>query len=221
VSAVRSPSISDLMESPNDKRECATAALAGRLRQVAEQMRATDPLGALFMDTAAARLARCAHAGKMRTGWRCGAAYCPRCARRIAISYRKRLERRMRARAHCGAAPHGFGLLTLTVAAADPIRGHRVLGQGRARFFREAPARAVIAGGESHIHAERASGAEGDSWNVHLHAIVELKRRFRDVDTGALQSTWAQVLAPFGAHGSLDLRQRHNLTAGSLRDEAP
>jgi hypothetical protein len=48
-----------------------------------------------------------------------------------------------------------------------------------------------------------------------------LKRRLRDVDTGALQSIWAQVLAPFGAHGSLDLRQRRNLTAGSLRDEAP
>jgi len=127
----------------------------------------------------------------------------------------------MRARAGSGAARHGFALLTLTVAAADPIRGHRVLRQGRARFFREALARAVIAGGEGHIHVEPARGAEGDSWNVHLHAIVELKRRFRDVDTGALQSTWAQVLAPFGAHGSLDLRQRRNLTAGSLRDEAP
>ena len=209
------------MESPNDKRGCATAALAGKLRQVAELLRATDPLGALFMDTAASRLSLCARAGKMRSGWRCGAAYCPRCARRKAVQRRKHLESRMRARARCGAARYGFALLTLTVAAADPIRGHRVLGQGRARFFREAPARAVIAGGEGHIHVKPASGAEGDSWNVHLHAIVALKRRFRDVDTGALQSTWAQVLAPFGAHGTLDLRQDRNLTAGSLRDEAP
>ena len=188
---------------------------------MAEQMRATDPLGALFMDTAASRLSRCARAGKMRTGWRCGAGYCPRCARRKAVQRRKHLVRRMRARAGSGAAPYGFGLLTLTVAAADPVHGHRVLGQGRARFFREAPARAVIAGGESHIHVERPSGAEGDSWNVHLHAIVELKRRFRDVDTGALQYTWAQVLALFGAHGSLNLRQCCNLTAAWLRDEAP
>ena len=208
------------MESPNDKRGCATAALAGKLRQVAELLRATDPLGALFMDTAASRLSLCARAGKMRTGWRCGAAYCPRCARRIAIWYRKRLERRMCARARSGAAPHGFALLTLTVAATHPIRGHRVLGQTRARFFRGTLARAVIAGGEGHVHVEPARGAAGDAWNVHLHAIVELKRRLRDVDTSALKSTWAQVLAPFGARGSLDLRQCRNLTAESLRDEA-
>ena len=209
------------MESPNDKRGCSTAALAGRLRQVAESLRATDPLGTLFMDKAARRLSQCAHAGKMRTGWRCGAAYCPRCARRKAVQRRKHLVRRMRARAGSGAAPHGFALLTLTMAAADPIRGHRVLGQGRARFFREALARAVIAGGEAHVHPEPASRAEVDGWNVHLHAIVELKRRLRDVDTGALQSTWTQVLALFGAQGSLNLRQCCNLTAGSLRDEAP
>ena len=109
----------------------------------------------------------------------------------------------------------------MTMAAADPIRGHRVLGQGRARFFREAIARAVIAGGEAHVHVKSASGAEVDGWNVHLHAIVELKRRLADVDTSALQSMWAKVLAPFGAQGSLDLRQCRNLTAGSLRDEAP
>jgi hypothetical protein len=127
----------------------------------------------------------------------------------------------MRARAGSGAAPHGFALLTLTVAAADPIRGHRVLGQARARFFREALARDVIAGGEGHIHVEPARVGEVDAWNVHLHAIVELKRRLRDVDTGALQSAWTQVLALFGAHGSLNLRQCRNLTAGSLRDEAP
>ena len=216
----RSPSISDYMESPNDKCGCSTLALAERLRQVAEPLRATDPLGE-FMDRAARRLSQCARAGKMRTGWRCGATYCPRCARRKAVGYRKRLESRMHKRAGSGAAPYGFALLTLTVAAADPIGGHRVLCQARARFFRGTPVRAAVAGGESHVHVETASGAGGDSWNVHLHAIVELKRRLRDVDTGALQSTWAQVLALFGAQGSLDLRQRHNLTAEPLRDEAP
>ena len=127
----------------------------------------------------------------------------------------------MRGRARNGAAAHGFALLTLTVAAAEARQGLRALQRARARFVRRRPVRALLAGGEGHLHVEPASGAEADAWNVHLHAIVELRCRFRDVDTGALQSMWTQALASLGTQGSLDLRQCRNLTAESLRDETP
>jgi hypothetical protein len=215
--ATHAHSIPDYIEQPNDKRRCATSALAETLRQVAEEVRETDRPGAMLVSRAAWRLTRCAHAGKPRTGWRCGAAYCPRCARQRAIQYRKRLESRMRERVNSGAAPHGFALLTLTLATPDPIRGHRMLCKARSRFFRGNLERSVISGGEGHVHVEPARGGEAEIWNVHLHAIVELGLPRRSVDTSALQVRWAQTLARFDARGSLDLRQQGNLTAESLR----
>ena len=68
------------------------------------------------------------------------------------------------------------------------------------------------------MQVEPARGAEADGWNVHLHAIVELARPLRSVDTGKLQAAWADVLAHFGATGSLDLRQESNLKSEFFRD---
>ena len=209
--AAHAPSISDYIEALNDKRRCATSKLADRLRRVAEEVRDTDRPGAILLDRMAWRLFQCARAGKLRTGWRCWASYCPRCSRQTAIKYRKRVEGRMRRRVISGTAPHGFALLTLTVAAPDPSRGHQVLRDARARLFRGHLVRAAIAGGDGHVHVEPARGAEADAWNVHLHAIVELARPLRSVVTSDLQTAWAAVLAHFGAKGSLDLRQESNL----------
>ena len=216
--AARPLTIPDCIESPNSKRRWSTAALAERLRQVADDVRETDPPGALMLNRSAWRLSQCARAGKLRTGWRCGAAYCPRCARQIAIRYRKRLEKRMRERVDSGAAPHGFALLTLTVAAPGPIRGHQVLRDARARLFRGHIVRAAMTGGEGHVHVEPARGADADAWNVHLHAIVELARPLHSVDTSELQTAWADVLAHFEARGSLDLQQQGNLKREFFRD---
>jgi hypothetical protein len=221
--AARLPSIPDPIGAPNNIRDCATVALAERLGRAADALRTTDPPGAMLADRAARRLARCAHAGLLRT-WRCEAPYCPRCARRVAIRYRRRLEARIRFRAASGVAPYGFALLTLTVAASDPIRGHTMLCRARSRLFRTAIARSCIAGGEGHCHVDPACGGDAAAWNAHLHAIVELRRRFRDIDAGGLRSAWNGTLAYLGARGSLDLRQQDNLTAESLRsckDEAP
>ena len=215
------PTIPVYIGAPNSKRRCSTAAFAERLRRAADEVRGTDPIGSILLDRAAWKLTRCAHAGRSGASWRCEAGYCPRCARRKAIRYRKRLERRMRARVRNGAAAQGFALLTLTVAAAEARQGLRVLQRARARFVRRRPVRALLAGGEGHVQIEPARGAEADAWNVHLHAIVELRCRFRDVDTSALQSSWTQVLGSLGAQGSLDLRQCRSLTAELLRDEAP
>ena len=206
---------------PNGKRRCSTAAFAERLRRAADEVRGTDPIGSILLDRAAWNLSRCARAGRSGSSWRCEATYCPRCARRKAIRYRRRLERRMRARVRNGAAAHGFALLTLTVVAAGARQGFRVLQRARARFVRRRPVRAVLAGGEGQAHVEPARGDEMDVWNTHLHAIVELRRRFRDLDTSALSSTWAQILTKLGARGSLNLQQCENLTAESLRDQAP
>ena len=216
--ATRAPSISDHIEALNDKRRCATSKLAERLRRVAEEVRNADPLGAMLLDRFAWRLFQCARAGKLRTGWRCWASYCPRCSRQTAIKYRKRLERWMRRRVATGAAPHGFALLTLNVASPNPTRGHQVLREARTRLFRVRLVRAVIAGGDGHVHVEPARGAEADAWNVHLHAIVELARPLRSVDTGKLETAWADVLAHFGATGRLDLRRESNLKSEFFRD---
>ena len=68
------------------------------------------------------------------------------------------------------------------------------------------------------MHIEPARGADADGWNVHLHAIVELARRLRSVDISELQTAWSDVLAHFGAKGSLDLRQEGNLKNEFFRD---
>jgi hypothetical protein len=78
--------------------------------------------------------------------------------------------------------------------------------------------RAAMAGGDGHVHVEPARGADADGWNVHLHAIVELARPLGSVDTKQLQTAWADVLAHFGAKGSLDLRQESNLKSEFFRD---
>jgi len=216
--ATHAPSISDHIEALNDKRRCATSKLAERLRRVAEEVRNTDRPGAMLLDRLAWRLSQCARSGKLGTGWRCWASYCPRCSRQTAIKYRKRLERRMRSRVVSGAAPYGFALLTLTVAALDPTRGHQVLRDARARLFRGRFIRTIMAGGDGHVHVEPARCADADGWNVHLHAIVEMARPLHTVDTGELQTAWADVLAHFEARGSLDLRQESNLKNEFFRD---
>ena len=68
------------------------------------------------------------------------------------------------------------------------------------------------------MQVEPARGAEADGWNVHLHAVVELVRPLRTVDIGKLQAAWLDVLAHFGAKGSLDLRQESNLKNEFFRD---
>ena len=212
------PSIPDHNEALSDNRRCATSKLAERLRRVAEEVRIADPLGAMLLDRMAWRLFRCARAGKLRTGWRCWASYCPRCSRQTAIKYRKRLERWMRSRVASGAAPHGFALLTLNVAAPNPTRGHQVLREARTRLFRVRLVGAAMAGGDGHVHVEPVRGADADCWNVHLHAIVELACPLRSVDTGKLETAWAGVLAHFGITGRLDLRQESNLKREFFRD---
>lgn len=218
--ATHAPSTSDLLERPNSNDTCATSELAESIRHVAQEARASDGEGAMLVDRAARRLTRCAHAGKLGTGWRCGNAACPRCACQRASQYQKRLALRMHECVDAGTASHGFALLTLTLAASDPVSGYHMLQRARSDFFRGVLVRAAIAGGESHIQIEPASGGEATTWNAHLHAIVELKQRFHEVDIAALQSTWAQVLNRLSARGSLDLRQDSNLTAASLRSRS-
>lgn len=220
VRAPIAPSIPDYMEGPNSTRRCKTAALAKRLQAVADELGETDRPGVFLLGRAAWRLAYCARAGRFRTGERCGTAYCPRCARQTAIHYRRRLADRMRDRVLAGLAPHGFALLTLTVAARDPLSGHRALQRARAVFVRRRIVRSVLVGGEGHVQVEPARGADADAWNVHLHAIVELRCSLRDVDTSVLAATWTGILACAGARGRFDLRQRRNLRAKSFLDEA-
>jgi hypothetical protein len=215
VSQLR-PTIPVYIEQPNGKRAPSTGALARHLRDSADRLSESDRATAMPMVRAAWRLTRCAAAGKSRTGWRCGAPYCPRCSRRRAINYRRRLERRMRRRSRSGVAPHGLALLTLSIAAADPVQGYRRLTAARAQLFRHRLPRAFFTGGEGHIHVDPAATDEADVWNAHLHAIVSLRVPFASLDTDALRAQWASVLARIGSRGSLDLRRQQNLTAEHL-----
>jgi hypothetical protein len=168
------PSISDPLEQPNSISQCVTASLARRLLALAETVSPDQAWERQTIGHAGWRLSRCADAGKRQTGWRCGASYCPRCARQRARTYGKRLSVRLRERSVEPASRHGFALLTVTVAAYSPTDGYLALRRTWQRFARRKVVRAVLAGGEGHIQAEPARGAQGERWNVHLHAIVEL-----------------------------------------------
>jgi hypothetical protein len=219
--AAHAPSIPDHIEEPNNRRRCATSALAERLRRIADELRMPDPWGALTLERFAWRLSRCARAGRAGrggTGWRCGATYCPRCSRQTAIKYRKRLQRRMRSRVASGAAPYGFAMLTLTAAASSPTCGFKILRDARVLFCRKRPVCAVAAGGEGHVEVEPAIGGDAGMWNVHLHAIVELRHPLRTIDTNHLEGVWTEVLARFGTTGRLVLKQAGNLKAESFKD---
>ncbi len=167
--------ISDQIEQPNGKRSTITAVLACRLSVIAAALGDGDGWARQIVGRAACRLSACAVGERRRDGTRCGAAYCPRCARQRAAAYRRRLDSRLYERARRG-APYGFGLLTLTIAGNSPGTGRTALGRAFARFLRRPGVRELMAGGEAHVQIEPARGSDGDRWNVHLHAVVELRR---------------------------------------------
>jgi hypothetical protein len=209
---VAAPSISGCIEQKNDRRPIATRRVAARFRQVAVELDGKAPALARMFEQTAWRLVRCAQAGKTRGPFRCGNNFCPRCARQRALGLHKRLAARLYERAGSGAAPHGFALLTIGVAASNARRGVLLFKSAWTAFFRRRPFRQAIAGAEAHIQAEPARGDDtGQRWNIHAHAIVELNCAMADVDLTGLQATWAEVLERLGGRGSLDLQQRRNL----------
>jgi hypothetical protein len=172
----RGTSISDQIEQPNDKRPTITFSLAQRLLALAPAFGAGgDGWARPILARAAYRLSTCARGEQRQDGTRCGAAYCPRCARQRGAAYRRRLDERMHDRVAMGFALHGFALLTLTIAANCPAAGRAALGRAFSRFLRRRGVRRIVGGGEAHVHVEPARGTEGDRWNVHLHAVVELR----------------------------------------------
>jgi hypothetical protein len=206
------PSISGCIEQKDDKRPIATRGVAARFRQVAAELDQTAPALARRFDETAWRLVRCAQAGKTRGPFRCGNNFCPRCARQRAIGYHKRVAAKLYERAGSGAAPHGFALLTISVAATNARRGAILFKAACNAFFRRRLFQRVITGGDAHIQAEPARGDDsGQRWNIHAHVIVELNCAMADVDVSGLQTIWADVLNGLGSRGSLDLRQDKNL----------
>jgi hypothetical protein len=125
----------------------------------------------------------------------------------------------MRGRARTGAAPFGFALLTLTVSSARPVDGFHLLKRSRTEFGRRRAVGRAIVGGKGQVHADPACGAQAaDAWNIHIHAIVELRCPFNSVDTSELGMAWVKILAASGARGSFDLRQEDNLKAEYFLD---
>jgi hypothetical protein len=176
VAGVAFRTISDPMEQPNRIRGSVTAALAARLFDLASGIPANGSWVRQSVFRLAHRLSRCADAGLFRTGWRCGASMCPRCARQRAIRNRKRLSLRLGERARAGLAEHGYALLTVSVAASTLESGYRLLLTSWRAYLRTALVNRSVRGGEAHVHTRPARGAEGERWNLHVHAIVELAR---------------------------------------------
>ncbi len=197
--------------SRNDKHKSATTYdLATRMRAVADEIRGEHPEQSETLHRAAWKLLRCARSSQERTGWHCRASYCPRCAARTSARYRRSIQAWMKRRIEGGLAPHGFGLLTLTVVADTPEKGHRILTAARSQICRRRLVRDVIRGGEAHVHVEPVRG-DPSQWNVHIHAIVELGRPLEEVDLSVLCQVWHDGLRRFGTTGSLDLAQESNL----------
>lgn len=173
-----------------------TRVVAQDLAARAEAERETNLVRSLRFAKAAARLSRCADASAGRTGWRCGLPICPRCEYRKAVRYRERMEAQLRVPGRT------FKLLTATVAADDLQHGLRVLRAAFTDLKRRTVWKRAVAGGEAHLQFKPSRPGASAAFNVHFHAIVELRSDAR-LDAEALASTWVLLLARRGAVGHL------------------
>lgn len=147
----------------------------------------------------AEKLLLCARSSAEHWGWRCGLAVCPRCECRKAIRYRERMEARLRK------PETAFAFVTATLATDDLHVGARVLTRAFAELKRRAAWTQAVAGGESHLHVKPSGRGTVRAFNLHVHAVVELKAH-RSIDSTILQAHWVALLAKSGAVGSLDVK---------------
>jgi hypothetical protein len=185
------PLLPDLQGHLNDT----TLELAMVCRAHAEAEQVARPDLARRMARAASMLERCAE----REGWRCGLVICPRCQRRAAVRYRRRLEARLRSP---GAS---FALLTATVAGDDLRLCERTLVRALSALRRRRAWQRAVVGGEQHLQAEPCRPGSARRWNVHVHAVLE-RRPGAGLAKTALADVWASLIAPSGLPGRLDLR---------------
>ncbi|HYD40079.1 MAG TPA: hypothetical protein VEB43_04565 [Anaeromyxobacter sp.] len=181
-----------------------TLALAADLAARSDADRVADPDRSKRFAAAAARLARCAQSSAVRLGWRCGLPICPRCECRKAIRYRERLERRLRKVAVT------FKHVTATVAADDLSSGVRILRRAFSELKRRSAWRRAVAGGEAHLQLKAAAPGGVRTFNVHFHAVVELRPDV-PLDGDELSSIWTDLLGRRGAVGNLHVSrvERH------------
>jgi len=176
--------------------DSSTLTLAADLKARAAAEPVTDLARSHRLGRAAAQLERCAQASSERWGWRCGLAICPRCECRKAIRYRERLEARLRKPASI------FKHVTATVAADDLDRGVGVLRASFAEMKRRVAWKGAVAGGEAHLQVKASRPGSARAFNVHFHAVVEL-RPGSALDAGVLREVWSAILAKRAAVGNL------------------
>ncbi len=179
------------------QRPLATSLLANRLEQI----------GAF----AAARKLRACSAPKDEQGNnppRCGHAACPRCQRRKAKRYRKRLEVRFQT-----LDPTLARFITCTVATDDLGWGLRTLNTALLRLRRRRVWVDSIVGGEFFIEPHPAREMAGVDWNVHAHLIAQLCK-LDALDVPLLKETWTELLSELGAAGKLFVKRVTSLWGG-------
>lgn len=172
-----------------------------------------------YIEQVGLRMLRC---GTDRNGFRCSHSTCPRCSVRTAKKNYARLA------ATIAALPRGTKLahLTLTTGADSIPSGHKTLFGAFSRW-RRAKACSPMLGGYVHGEVLPASGGSR-AWNVHLHAVVEVKGA---IELAALAAAWRRVLARDDVPGSVtwtnvtrrtveDRRGGRFLAARVLRDQA-
>lgn len=165
-----------------------TRKMARRLDRLAEH--ASNPESADWYRRFAERMERCA---TNQDGWRCGAVLCPRCSRRTAIRYRKRVENLLD-------EPNAAAMVTLTVGTDELGAGLRTLKQAYAALRRRSAWKRTVCRGIAGIEAK--PGEEhADLWNVHLHAVVLLWAPASD-GSAWLGDLWTTVLEKFRVYGS-------------------
>ena len=185
-----------------------TAAFAKDLERRASRERGVDPDRARFFLKIAADLRVCAESGS-----RCGrSSYCPRCAGRAARRNRRRLEQRMLA-----ARPDRLFFLTATVACDSASYGHRTLATSLRKLRRRQVWRRSVAGSEEHLQAKPCRAGSARRWNVHIHAVVEL-RAGATLDHQALDEAWRELLGHHGLPGRIDVRPIRNQWAATSEE---
>jgi hypothetical protein len=130
---------------------------------------------------------------------RCGLAICPRCQAHVARRNAVKLERRLVALD--ADQRRRLRFVRLSVAADHPKRGLRHLRAATQVLRRRTAWTQAVVGGELHI--DLAPAVSGSGWNVHLHAIVELRA---GADLSALPGVWCEILTSLGVGGSVNVK---------------
>lgn len=138
---------------------------------------------------------------------RCGQSICPRCQRRTAIRFNKRLTAFI---ASVPASRLRFLRLSVIPELDTPDEGYRILTESLHWLRHRAVWYRAVEAGLQHIELAATDGDSARLWNVHAHLVVLLFVGAQ-LDADELSAGWTAATAKHYATGSLHLVQRVRL----------